>query len=204
MPDEFDVSSSVPARPGENVAGRCADGGLSAAIVEGAAGRRASARSGGASRPRPCLRPGDVLAAARRVPGAAQAITGRLDVAAAFEQRDVHDVRLGRHRRASPGWTTTASPWCAVTAASPGRASVAVTAHGRGDPAPDGAPVAVAIAVGTERRHAPDRRPGRRPAVDQRGDHRATHTVPATAARPRGRGDRCWRWRRRSPASAAR
>jgi dihydrolipoamide dehydrogenase len=34
------------------------------------------------------LRPGDVLAAARRAPGAAQAVTGQLDVAAALAQRD--------------------------------------------------------------------------------------------------------------------
>ena len=34
------------------------------------------------------LRPGDVLAAARRAPGAAEAVTGRLDVAAAFARRD--------------------------------------------------------------------------------------------------------------------
>src|SRR5207249_5742039 len=34
------------------------------------------------------IRPGDVLAAARRVPGAAEAITGSIDVKAAFAQRD--------------------------------------------------------------------------------------------------------------------
>src|SRR5205823_6320528 len=34
------------------------------------------------------IRPGDALAAARRVPGAAEAVTGPLDVAAAFAQRD--------------------------------------------------------------------------------------------------------------------
>lgn len=34
------------------------------------------------------IRPGDVLAAARRAPGAAQAVTGQLDTAAAFAQRD--------------------------------------------------------------------------------------------------------------------
>ena len=34
------------------------------------------------------LRPGDVLAAARRAPGAAEAVTGPLDVAAAFARRD--------------------------------------------------------------------------------------------------------------------
>ena len=34
------------------------------------------------------IRPGDVVAAARRVPGAAEAVTGPIDVAAAFAQRD--------------------------------------------------------------------------------------------------------------------
>ncbi len=34
------------------------------------------------------IRPGDVLAAARRVPGAAEAITGSIDVDAALAQRD--------------------------------------------------------------------------------------------------------------------
>src|SRR6516164_6198218 len=34
------------------------------------------------------IRPGDVLAAARRAPGAAEAVTGPLDTAAAFAQRD--------------------------------------------------------------------------------------------------------------------
>src|SRR5439155_12936632 len=34
------------------------------------------------------IRPGDVLAEARRVPGAAEAITGPIDVEAAFAQRD--------------------------------------------------------------------------------------------------------------------
>src|SRR5437588_12974032 len=34
------------------------------------------------------IRPGDVLAAARRVPGAAEALTARVDAPAAFAQRD--------------------------------------------------------------------------------------------------------------------
>ena len=34
------------------------------------------------------LRPGDVIAAARRVPGAAEAVTGPIDVAAALARRD--------------------------------------------------------------------------------------------------------------------
>jgi pyruvate/2-oxoglutarate dehydrogenase complex dihydrolipoamide dehydrogenase (E3) component len=34
------------------------------------------------------IRPGDVIAAARRVPGASEAVTGMIDVAAALAQRD--------------------------------------------------------------------------------------------------------------------
>jgi len=37
------------------------------------------------------IRPGDVLAAARRAPGAEQAVTGPLGSAAAFAQRDRRD-----------------------------------------------------------------------------------------------------------------
>ena len=72
---------------GENVAGRCADGGLTVAVVEHElVGGECS--YWGCIPSKTLLRPGDVLAAARRVPGAAEAVTGGLDVAAAFAQRD--------------------------------------------------------------------------------------------------------------------
>ncbi|HEX2090314.1 MAG TPA: NAD(P)/FAD-dependent oxidoreductase [Actinomycetota bacterium] len=73
--------------PGENAAGRCADGGLSVAIVE-------ERLVGGECSYYACipskalLRPGDVLAAARRVPGAAPAVTGPIDVQAALGWRN--------------------------------------------------------------------------------------------------------------------
>src|SRR5205823_5521734 len=76
-----------PGPPGEVAAGRCADGGLAVALVE-------RELVGGECTYWACvpsktlIRPGDVLAAARRVPGAAEAVTGRLDAAAAFAQRD--------------------------------------------------------------------------------------------------------------------
>jgi len=88
VPDEFDVIVLGAGPAGENVAGRCADGGLSAAIVEARlVGGECS--YWGCIPSKTLLRPGDVLAAARRVPGAAQAVTGTVDVEAAFEQRDV-------------------------------------------------------------------------------------------------------------------
>jgi dihydrolipoamide dehydrogenase len=72
---------------GEHAAGRLADGGLSAAIVEKElVGGECS--YWGCIPSKTLIRPGDVLAAARRAPGAAQAVTGHLDSAAAFAQRD--------------------------------------------------------------------------------------------------------------------
>jgi pyruvate/2-oxoglutarate dehydrogenase complex dihydrolipoamide dehydrogenase (E3) component len=87
MADEFDVVVIGAGPPGENAAGRCADQGLSTAIVE-------SDLVGGTCTYWGCipskalLRPGDVVAAARRAPGAAEAVTGSIDVQAAFAQRD--------------------------------------------------------------------------------------------------------------------
>jgi dihydrolipoamide dehydrogenase len=87
MADEFDVIVIGAGPPGENAAGRSADRGLSAAIVEERlAGGECSFY--GCIPSKTLIRPGDVLAAARRVPGAAEAITGTIDVQAAFAQRD--------------------------------------------------------------------------------------------------------------------
>jgi dihydrolipoamide dehydrogenase len=64
-----------------------ADGGLTVALVERElVGGECS--YWGCIPSKTLIRPGDVLAAARRAPGAAQAVTGQLDVAAAFAQRD--------------------------------------------------------------------------------------------------------------------
>jgi pyruvate/2-oxoglutarate dehydrogenase complex dihydrolipoamide dehydrogenase (E3) component len=82
-PGDFDVVVVGAGPAGETVAGRCADHGLSAAIVERElVGGECS--YWGCIPSKTLIRPGDVLAAARRAPGAAEAVTGRLDVTAAF------------------------------------------------------------------------------------------------------------------------
>src|SRR5437763_15081446 len=87
MPEEFDVVVVGGGPAGENLAGRCADGGLTVALVERElVGGECS--YWGCIPSKTLLRPGDVVAAARRVPGAAEAVTGSIDAAAAFAQRD--------------------------------------------------------------------------------------------------------------------
>lgn len=87
MDETYDVIVVGAGPPGENVAGRCAAGGRSVAIVERQlVGGECS--YWGCIPSKTLIRPGDVLAAARRVPGAAEAVTGEVDPAAAFAQRD--------------------------------------------------------------------------------------------------------------------
>jgi dihydrolipoamide dehydrogenase len=87
MADEYDVIVVGAGPAGEHAVGRCSDAGLSVAIVErelvgGECSYWACMPS------KTLLRPGQVLAAARRVPGAAAAATGELDVPAALARRD--------------------------------------------------------------------------------------------------------------------
>jgi dihydrolipoamide dehydrogenase len=88
----FDVIVIGAGPAGESLAGRCADGGLAVALVERElVGGECS--YWGCIPSKILLRPGDVIAAARRVPGAVQAVTGRIDVEAALARRDAATSR---------------------------------------------------------------------------------------------------------------
>src|SRR5215211_9335175 len=90
---EFDAVVMGAGAPGEVCAGRIADGGLEVAIVE-------PHLVGGECTYYACmpskalLRPAEALAEVRRIPGAAAAVTGELDVRAALRRRDevIHDL----------------------------------------------------------------------------------------------------------------
>src|SRR5271169_3250712 len=93
MPETYDVIVIGAGPAGEVAAGRCGEHGLRVALIEdrlvgGECAFWACMPSKG------LLRPAQALAEVRRVPGAAQAVTGELDVAAVLRRRDeiVHDL----------------------------------------------------------------------------------------------------------------
>ena len=86
-PTEYDLIVLGGGAVGENVADRAGQAGLTAVLIESElVGGECSYWAGMPSKA--LLRSAQVLRAARQVPGAAQAVTGELDVQAVLKRRD--------------------------------------------------------------------------------------------------------------------
>src|SRR5205823_2492051 len=146
MADEYDVIVIGAGPAGENAADRAAQGGLSVALVE-------NELIGGECSYWACipsktiLRPGAALAAARRVPGVREAVTGTIDVDKALAWRNwmVSDW----HDDGQVKWATGAG--IAIVrgrGAIAGERRVSVTTHG-GETQELAARAAVVVATGS-------------------------------------------------------
>jgi pyruvate/2-oxoglutarate dehydrogenase complex dihydrolipoamide dehydrogenase (E3) component len=93
MSDEFDVIVIGAGPAGEVCSGRLGEAGLRVAVVEGhLVGGECSFY--GCMPSKALLRPAEAIAEARRIPGAAEAVSGDLDVEAVLRRRDevIHDL----------------------------------------------------------------------------------------------------------------
>ena len=128
--DSFDVVVVGGGPAGEVAAGRLAGAGLEVALVEDdLVGGECSFYACMPSKA--LLRPHEVLREIRRIPGAAEAVTGELDVQAVLDRRDeiIHDLDDSRSCRGS---RTAGSSSSAASACSPARsASTSATTSSR-------------------------------------------------------------------------
>ena len=128
--DSFDVVVVGGGPAGEVAAGRLADAGLEVALVEDdVVGGECSFYACMPSKA--LLRPQEILREIHRIPGAAEAVTGKLDVQAVLDRRDevIHDLDDSSSCRGS---RTAGSSSTAASASSTARsASTSATTSSR-------------------------------------------------------------------------